>query len=229
MSSIGHITLRLLIEIVLDTDLRREITDVRSSTIYDIADTRLIIAQSDPPIPKNLLNKPATITYLVEENTVSVRYGFEAVFTGFITDYKLPSSQVTEAIKILRISNPEQYNLRLLYRVEPPSGSGIEVFIDGNKTNILDISIGGCKISLNGLYSPEAGAIVKAMLMIDGSRFEVDATIVRKWQLDDASMATGLDFVAMEFINVRAGLRNVLAGKILDIQRKLGRKQLRYV
>jgi len=215
----------LTIKVVIDIDNLREMTDVRSSTIYNISGKQIIIAQTDPPILKSRLNQPVIITYLTREGGEPVRYGFHANITDFIKDYELMSSQKVNAVKVVQKNLPTVHNLRLFYRLEPPSNSGIEMYIYSNQANILDISLGGAKISHNRANRFDIGKPIKAIIVIDGREFQVDAMVLRTWAPEDPRMISSLEFIALEFLSPGAEFKNILGRKIVDIQRELRYKE----
>jgi hypothetical protein len=211
----------LLIKIVVNIDHIKEVSDVRSSTVFDIIEKKLIIAQTEPPILKSKINKTVILTYLTKENKDIVRYGFDAVIVDLIKSYELSTDHKTQAVILLKKTNPVQNNLRFFFRVEPLSNSDIYMSIYRKPVNILDISIGGAKISHSREFRLQSGGIIGIRLSIDNALFDINAVIVRTWDPEEERMIKSLEFVALEFINTSIHFKNALGKKILEIQGEL--------
>jgi hypothetical protein len=216
----------LSIKIVLNVDHVKETTDVRSSLIYDVIEKKLIIAQTQPPILKSKTNKSVIVTYLAKEKANPVRYGFDATILELYDDYELSTGNATQAAILLRKSDPAEYNLRFFFRVEPPSDSGLGLLVYRKPVNIIDIPIGGAKISHDRTLKFESGKIMTISLSIDDDSFELNAFVIRTWEPQETRMAKNLEFVALEFIETSMHFKNILGRKILDIQRGLRSKEI---
>jgi hypothetical protein len=216
----------LPVKIVVNVDHIRETNDVRNSIIFDIIEKKLIIAQTEPPVLKSRVNKAVVLTYLAKENKEAVRYGFNATIIDIVKDYELSADNKTQAVFLLKKTNPVQYNLRFFFRVEPPSNSGIDISIYRKPVNLLDISIGGAKISHNRELKLEPGRILSIKLSIDDAMFDLNAVVVRTWGHQEEKMAKSLEFVALEFIDTGIQFKNILGKKIISIQRELRSKEI---
>jgi len=216
----------LPVKIAVDTDHIKETTDVRNSIIFDIVEKHLIIAQTEPPISKSRINKTIAVTYLAKENREVVRYGFDATIVDIVKNYELSASKRTQAVILSIKSIPVQYNLRFFFRAEPASNSSISMSIDGKYVNILDISIGGAKISHKRELKFQTGKIIDLKLSIDSNILDLNAVIVRTWEPREERMAKSLGFVALEFINTNMQFKNMLGKKIISIQRELRSKEI---
>jgi c-di-GMP-binding flagellar brake protein YcgR len=216
----------LSIRIVVDINHIKETTDVRNSIIFDIVEKKLIVAQTDPQILKNKINNTISVTYLAKEDREAVRYGFDATVVDIVKDYELSANNRTQAVILLKKSNPVEYNLRFFFRAQPPANSGISMSIHEKPVNILDISIGGAKISHNRELKLESGQTLELKLSIDGAPFNINATVVRTWRPREERMVKSLEFVALEFINTNMQFKNMLGKKIISIQRELRSKEI---
>ncbi len=143
------------LSLVVNTNIIREINDIRPSTLHDISGGKLILAQTDPPLLTTHLNKNIIISFLTEEKENPVRYGFHARIVEFIKEYQLSSSQTAPAIVVLQKTLPERYNLRMFYRIHPPSNFGLQISINDQPMGIIDISIGGATNQRN--TQPKSG------------------------------------------------------------------------
>jgi len=216
----------LPVKIVANIDHIKETNDVRNSIIFDIIENKLIIAQTEPPILKSRINKIIVLTYIVKENRDVVRYGFNANIVDLINDYSLSADNKTQAVVLLKKSNPVQYNLRFFFRIEPLSYNGIDIVIYRKSVNILDISIGGAKISHDRELKLQAGKIVDIRLYIDNAFFDLSACVIRTWGHKEEKMVKSIEFASLEFINTSFQLKNILGKKIFSIQRELRSKEV---
>jgi hypothetical protein len=213
------------IRIVLNIDHIKEMTDVRSSSIFDIVENRLIIAQTYPPILKSKMGKAVVVTYLARREESHLRYGFDATIIELLNEYTLSAGNTTRAAVLLRKSNPVEYNLRSFFRLGPPDNNGLDMVVYGKPVSILNISIGGAKISHDRTLKFQPGKTMTVSLSIDGERFELNAFVVRTWEPQDARLVKSLEFVALSFIDTTMRFKNILGRKIFDIQRELRYKE----
>ncbi len=217
------------IRIIFNIDLVKETTDVRGSTVFDVVDENLIIAQTNPPILKSRVGSAVIVTYLVKEKNGLLRYGFDATIFKLLDNYVLSTGNIARAALLLKKSHPVEYNLRFFFRVEPPSTSGLALSVYQNPVNILDISIGGAKISHNRKVKFEPGQLMTISLSIDGEKFNVNATVIRTWAPDDERMVKSLEFVALGFVDTNMHFKNVLGRKLIEIQRELRSRELAWL
>jgi hypothetical protein len=216
----------LPVKIVVDANHIKETNDVRNSIIFDIVGNKMAIAQTEPPILKSRIKKTIVVTYLVNEYKEVVRYGFDATIIDLTNNYELSADNRTQAVILSKKTDPVQYNLRFFFRAEILSNSGIDMSIYRRPVNVLDISIGGAKISHNKELQLEAGRILEIKLSIDGTVFDLNAVVVRTWAPKEARMVKSLEFVALEFIDTAMQLKNILGKKIFNIQRELRSREV---
>ncbi len=226
MNGLKYIKPGLIIKILVEPEEEKVSIDMRGSIIYDVQNKELIVSQTDPQIIKNRIGQVVVVTFLAKERHQKTRYRFGARIEELIKNYKLSSAQTTNAIKLIRTSEPEEYNMRMSYRVELPTNSGIEIFINQKKVNVIDISLGGAKVSHTNVGEFDAGSMIKITLFIDSMAFDVEAIVKRKWLPQDNRFHGTLEFMSLEFIAMSIKLQNALARKILDIQRSLRYKEL---
>ncbi|OPY74421.1 MAG: Flagellar brake protein YcgR [Syntrophorhabdus sp. PtaU1.Bin058] len=209
------------IAITVDIDPLRETIDVKNSIVHDVIGEKIIIAQTDPPILKSYLNKTLHITYIEKEGGRPLRYGFPARVLEFIKDYKLTSSETAQAIALTQEADTEPYNLRMFYRLEPPSNSGLDIYIKGERTGILDISIGGASFSHNKGAHLQASSTIGIILSIDGAETRIDAQVLRVKEPESDRLKKSLEIVSISFLNMPGNTKNTLSRKIRDIERTM--------
>jgi hypothetical protein len=216
--------------IVVKTDPIREIHDIRSSILHDINGKKLIIAQPEPSLSAIRLNKTITISFLNVEEEKPVRYGFQAKIVEFVREYQLSSSLTAPAIVVQQITIPEHYNLRMFYRIQPPSNYGLQISVYDQPMGIINISIGGALISATRSqhreFNFEIGKTIKVTLTIDEQHFTLKAQIKRISYPDNKKWSRELFFIALQFENRTLELDRILGRKLLDVQRELRSKGL---
>jgi hypothetical protein len=168
----------LTVNIIINIDYRKEIVDTKNSIVHDAMGKKVIIAQTDPPISRTNINKEIFVTFLEKEQGKPVRYGFPARIVDFLKDFELASQQKVQAVVLLREGRLEPYNLRMFYRLEPPGNCGIDIFVNGNKVNILDVSIGGASFSHNKVYPFRVNDEVKIILVVGERAYQTESRVV---------------------------------------------------
>jgi hypothetical protein len=214
------------ITVVFETNHVTETTDLRASIVYAIFDKKIIIAQTDPIIPKNLRKKTITLSSLTRERGGPVRYGFSAKILEFIDDYQLSFSQKVPALLVSPKTQSQQFNLRACYRISPPNNSGLQMSLSWYPLNLLNISIGGAAFSYCYDFKLQSGMTLNLTLNIDGKDYGVEATIKRVSFPGNQHESRGLEFVSAEFSKIEVGTKHILGRKILDIQRDLRSREL---
>ncbi|MBW1677104.1 MAG: PilZ domain-containing protein [Deltaproteobacteria bacterium] len=208
------------VDIVLDFDWSEETIDVRSATVYDLDDQRIILSQTSPPIGTHSIGKRVNVTYLVREKDGPARYCITGRLAEIVRDYRLSGSGTAEALVIIQEPSRERFNLRLFYRLEPPTDSGIVLFLNEEKVNIIDISIGGAKFTHRKDQPVKPKKILKLILQVDEESFDVKAQVVRIFPVS-GRMAKKLESVAVQFLNLDRGMIDLLSKKIRDIEREM--------
>jgi hypothetical protein len=218
------------LSLVVKADLLRETHDIRTSTLHDIDGKKLIIAQPEPALSALRLNKTITVSFLNVEGSKPVRYGFQARIVEFVKEYQLSSSQTAPAIVVQQQTIPEHYNLRMFYRIQPPSNYGFQLSVYDQPMNIINISIGGALISATRSQHLELNfettKTIKVTLTLDDQHFNLKAQIKRISYPDDPKRSRDLVFIALQFENRTLEFDRILGGKLLEIQRELRSKGL---
>jgi hypothetical protein len=220
----------LSLSLVVKADLIRETYDIRTSIIHDINGKKLIIAQPEPALSAIRLNKTITISFLNVEQEKSVRYGFQSRIVEFVKEYQLSSSQTAAAIIVEQLTIPEPYNLRMFYRIQPPSNYGLQISIYDQPMGIINISIGGALISAtrsqHNEFKFEIGKTIRIVLTLDEQPFHLKAQIKRISYPENQKWSRDLFFIALQFEDRTRELDRILGGKLLDVQRELRSKGL---
>jgi hypothetical protein len=207
------------VRIVTEVDLSKERIHVKNSTVYDVKGKTVIIAQTDPPILKSMLNKEVVITYVVAEKKGPVRYGFPAKVAEFIDRFKMNPSQEVRALAVSRRTDPAPYSIRMFYRVEPISKSNITMTVHRKAVNILDISLGGVRFSHDRSLALDAGVPLDVSVTVDGRIYRLEARVLRTWDGDNERVRNELGFAAVEFLYLDKTVEHELSRKIREIER----------
>jgi hypothetical protein len=190
------------VDIVVDFNWSEETIDVRNATVYDVDDQRIILSQTSPTTATyNNIGKEVKVTYLAGEKDSPARHCITGKLAEIVSDYKLPESETAEALIIIREPGQERFNLRLYYRLEPPTDSGIVIFLNEEKVNIIDISIGGAKFTHRKDHPVKLKEILKLILQVNEQSLDVKAQVVRILPVS-GRMSRKLETVAVQFMNL---------------------------
>jgi len=209
----------LSVRIVTDLDVPREIIFVKNSIVYDAKEWTVILAQTDPPLLKSMLYKGIVVTYLVERNEVMVRHGFSGRIVGF-TDYALESGEMVKALVVERTGEERPYDIRMFYRVVPTGQSNLSMTIHGTTMNVLDLSLGGAKVSYDKSAKLQSNTVVNASMEMGGRSYTFVARILRTWDGESEGLSPNLQFASVEFTNMDETVEHALLQKIRSIERE---------
>lgn len=211
------------VRIVIETDAAGEQILVKSSMVCDVEGETAILAQTYPPIPESMLGKDITVTFLTRKNGNMVREGFSARIVEFIDRSRSPD-QIFKALKVERIGEPKPYCVRMCYRVRPMNQCGLSMTIYGTKVSVIDISLGGAKISYHQSLELMPHTLVNVSLDVDGRTYVIEAHILRTWNGASVEFTDDLWFAALKFTYTDKRVEDALSQKIRDIERQALRK-----
>jgi hypothetical protein len=209
----------LNVRIVTDPDVAKERILVKGSTVHDVQEPVIILAQTDPPILKSMLHKEAIITYLEKKKDGVARQGFTAELVEII-DYSLNSGQQTRALVVRRTGPEKPYSIRMSYRVGPTGRSRVSMSVFANSVNIIDISLGGVKFTYGMPLVLVFDEVAPVGLEIDGKAYALEARILRRWRGDNEGARRDLWFASAEFVSMSKTVERVLSRAIHDIERE---------
>jgi len=211
------------VRIVTEADAARESIVAKASTVHEVNGSTAILAQTDPPILKSMLQKDLIITYLARKNDAAERQGFLAKILEFI-DYRLNPEHTVKAIVVKRVGKERPYNIRMFYRATPTGRSGLSMTVNGTPVHMIDVSLGGAKVSHDRSLKLQHDSIVSACLEMDGKTYIAEARILRTWD-GPIEGFKGLFFATMQFVNMDRKVERALSLKIQDVQRELLQKE----
>lgn len=211
----------LNINIVVNVDHMRETIDVGNSIVHEVRADVVIAAQTDPPISRTRLGQEVFVTFLDRSGGGSRRMGFPAVIAGFFSDYELNPSVKVQALALREAGEVDEYNLRMFFRLEPPGRSGLTISIRGKPVNLIDVSIGGARFSYERAYPLNPGDDVTLTIAMDTTPFSVKGRILRVWEPENERIRKAIAMASVQFVDMEAQVKNILARKIRDIEREL--------
>jgi len=220
MKKLTDIRPGMRVSIITDIDIEKEVADVRNAVVYDMEGASIVLSQSDPPFTSRQTGQKITVTYLVRQERSLSRTGFPGKLTGIVNNYALSSQNKVQAINIVREGPLKKYDLRMHFRVKPRTQDGINLFLKGEKTALMDISIGGARLCRSGGDAVNVDEPLSVNLIIDGQIFHCEARPVKVWRSSETARPD-LEYVSLLFLNMDRRCSHLLSGKILAIERGL--------
>ncbi len=212
------------VSLVVNTNFIREINDIRNSVVYDQQGKKIILAQTEPLLLSDQVGKVIVVSYLVQEKGKPIRYGIKAQVFELLREYPLNPLQNVPAVVVVALSRPEPYNLRMYYRIRPPSEYGLGLYLFDQPVIIIDISIGGAVIAAPARpaqgFHYEIGESIPLTLTVDEEIFSLKGKIKRISDPEDQRQRRDQKVLAMEFCDRTPQIDRSLGEKILNIQRE---------
>ncbi len=215
------------LDIVLESDLYNDRVVARKAMVYDVLDQRFIISQTSPPLYRRHIGARVNASYLVKgsepETRQVLRMGIPATVVEYLEAYPLSSSNLVPAFVLQQKGEPSQINLRTHYRVRPTSGSDLTILANGERVNLINLSLGGMQFSHRRSNPPMEYGDVALTLSSGGRAHKIDGKIIRI--SSNSAAATGriqdLEYVTVKFLNMDRDVEFFLGKKILMIERQL--------
>lgn len=206
------------VDIVVSTDFVKELTDVRRAVVYEIDKKRIVLSQSSPPLTRYYLNRGMVLTYIVAGKEGPIRVGVFCKLTD-IVPYRIASDEPVQAVVMNVKSGAELQNLRMHFRVRPRSDQNLAVYLENERANIVDISVGGAMLSHSDSRPYKVHDRIETSIVIDGERFEFVSLVLRVWRpyMDQRQR---IEYVSVQFLDMDRRLNYLLGGKIFGIERE---------
>jgi len=109
--------------------------------------------------------------------------------------------------------------------VDLSSSEDISMTVGDKKVNLLDISIGGAKISHRGALDVTSGDLFSVKLLMDEKEFPLEARVLRTWH-PSTEAGSLIEYVSLEFLNTDKRLQDLIGKKIRNIERMQRLKEL---
>jgi hypothetical protein len=108
----------VMADIIFEDDETNNQIPRLQTIIYSVADRRMMLSQTAPPVSKEMQGKRLLVTFLETNEGVSNRYGFWAKLK-MLKDHEIIPSQPVPVLIIERDTEPKKCNLRMNYRINP--------------------------------------------------------------------------------------------------------------
>lgn len=137
--------------LVVTLDLIRERIDVRTTFVHELTPTRIVVAQTEPPVQANIFGREIEAAFFGLDKSLKRPLGFVTAVRELLPAYALPEGGGT--VEALALDLPQDAakptNLRLHCRLQANDELGITMKIRGAPETLLeDISAGGALVSL---------------------------------------------------------------------------------
>lgn len=208
------------VEIIFEGDEEKHQVSSLQTMIYSAAEKRLILPQTTPPIADTRVGKRLLVTFLETSEGTSHRYGFWARLKG-IKDYELTPSQRVPVLAVEQETEPIKYNLRRNFRVKPLLNKGLTAFFAGQSVTIVDISVGGIRISTKNDLPFKAHDIMTITIGVDNAKFDVGGRVIRTWSTNATGGTGNHSYASIQFLDNQAARDSLLSRKIILLEREL--------
>jgi len=209
------------VDIVFENEINKRNAHYMKALVYDYKGSNVIISQTSPPLSRRFLNRRVAVTFLAEAHKRLARFGFTAQLVGLTTDYQISADKSVEALVFKQLEKLHRLDFRMYFRVKPPSQSNINLFFQGDRVNLIDISLGGAKFSYPAAHLFRRGDTVNLEVIIDYAVFEVKARVCNLSLPHESSANSALQYVGVEFEGDNKQMGGVLGKAILAIERQM--------
>jgi hypothetical protein len=209
------------VNIVFENEINKSNAHFMKALVYDIQDRKIIISQTSPALNRNFLNRRIMVSFLSRIERRNLRFGFPAKLIDLVSDYKIASQQIVEALVLQQYEDSEQIDFRTFFRVKPPMQSDINLFLKEEKVKLIDISLAGAKFICPKDNLLQAADKVKFKLLIGPSVFDLETRVREVRTPDDVLGNKNLQYVSVEFEYDNKQLEAALGKAILAIERQL--------
>lgn len=208
----------MMADMTFEGDETKSQVPSRETIIYSVADTRIILSQTMPPLTDAQQGKRFLLTFLQKSKGPNPRCGFWAKLIGLLTDYELAPSQLVPALVMARETDPTTYNLRMSYRIRPLLHGGLSIMLRGVEVNIVDISVGGVLISTTKSLALKPQDMIALIIRVDDRKLDLKGLVIRVWSSQSAFGAQ--QFASIQFFSNEAARESLLGRKILLMERE---------
>ncbi|MHB8909627.1 MAG: PilZ domain-containing protein [Syntrophales bacterium] len=211
----------VMVDIVFEGDETKNQIPRLQTIIYSIADRRMILPQTTPPVSKDRQGKRLLVTFLETNAGVTIRYGFWSKLKA-VTNHEMTPSQPAPVLVVERETEPTKCNLRMHYRIKPMLNRGLAAFFEGVPVTIVDISVGGLRISAKTPFSFNVHDSITLTIGVDRAKFDVEGKVIRTWSPQATDSAGGRQhYASIQFISNQAARESLLSKKIILLEREL--------
>jgi hypothetical protein len=207
-------------DVIFEGDETKQQIPRMQSMVYSVEGKCVLLSQTTPLISNAWLGKRLLVTFLEANEGTSLRYGFWGRLKG-LKNYELTPSQLVPALVLEQETEPRKYNLRMDFRIKPVINKGLGAFFQGTPVTIVDISVGGIRISTKTDLSLKVHDTIKLTIGVDDAKFDVEGKVIRAWSAK-AGGGSGLNFYAsVQFLDNQTARESLLSRKIILLEREL--------
>ena len=209
------------VDIVFENEMNKRNAHYLKALVYDYDNDNIVISQTSPPLNRYFLNRRIRVTFLVKVEKSFVRFGFKAQLIDFITEYEISSNKCVEALVLKPCETPVKMDFRMHFRIKPPSQSNIIIFLQGQRVNLIDISLSGAKFTYPKSFLLNKGDVIDATLIIDDREFDIRARVRNIDIPYEYTTKRNIQYVSVEFEYDNIQLEVALGRAIIGIERKM--------
>lgn len=226
------------LELIFDVDLINDFIDVRTATVLDMLEDRIIVTQSDPPVVKSMIGRSPEATFVRRDPVTGdiMRWGWRSQIREIIENYKLrPDDALTQtalALACPSIGGLTETNARMDYRltITDDRKISIQTHPSFGRVSLLDFSAGGVLIAIPRPPQAKVGmrlwfTLFFPVLNAAGQQTTINGEAeVRRVSVDEGEQMArvGLKFLDLDISSTRA-LQKAINHYMLEEQRGRGR------
>ena len=228
------------LDIILNMDFMTGQADVRSSMILDVTTEYVVVAQSDPPILKSMVDRTveATIVHHDFMTYRSSRWGWSSRILGLKNDYRMnPKDPQSAIVSVVYLSLPgpgalQKSNVRQAYRLDVGSSGRIQFEMKPTPApvTLLNFSAGGLMLATpappkyNLGFEADFTLVFPAEGPLSETSIRGRAVVVRlEYEPGEPKAKLGLKFLDMPPDTSRS-LEKVINHYMLEEQRRRNRE-----
>jgi len=212
------------VELLLVTDAWGNESDVRHSRLHDQDQAgRLLLAQPFPPLGRHHIGQFLEITFLIRVDDIPggrrLRVGYKTPLVAVWNSYLIQPGLREDVLVVAGPQALTRFTLRRHYRLPANRIEGMEIYLLPSrvKVQILDISVGGVRLSHPRASHLSVGTTIDLLLTSGNLSIPLEGRVVRNGNQggrDDA-----IPFTAVRFSRLAPQYERQLTSLINDLQR----------
>ncbi len=213
------------VDLILETDLEREVIDVRPSVIQDLdRKGRVIMDQTFPRISQAKVGQMIEVTFLTKQPLGGqerwMRLGYRTPVLEMVEDYQLGPNLRDSVVVVDAPAELSRFTLRLHYRLVPPRERDLRLYIwpDRTKLNLVDISASGVKFTHPRIWHFTVGHPMTLAVVSGGQNLILEGRVVRSGEMHSGRFS-GSGVTAVQFGFTSQETQRKLTGLIQEMIR----------
>ena len=194
---------------------------VRKTIVYDIVGKKIILAQTSPPLLRSHLGERVRISFAIKKKSIkNTLLAFSAEIKEYIPKYEMNSYQTVPAVVLHQITGLKEIERRMFYRITPPPNHDLEVILGNEKMNVIDISLGGAKLSHSIERILEPYEKIQLTFHFNRRRYTIDAKVIREEQKTSPITKKKTQTVFIQFETNDREFERLITLKIMTLERQ---------